>query len=101
MTDEQIENWRKIIFQMLEEKSKGAGTYALVMPKEGKHNDQAHVIGRFVIKDIATDSWYQKTDTDGIQIYTHKKEEAKKYKYRFFAKIAAILLCRSVVQTCR
>ena len=34
MTDEQIENWRKIIFQILEEKVKGAGIYALVMPKE-------------------------------------------------------------------
>ena len=39
MTDEQIENWRKIIFQMLEEKGRergmeGAGSYALIMPKE-------------------------------------------------------------------
>ena len=34
MTDEQIENWRKVIFQMMEEKSKGAGIYAHVMPKE-------------------------------------------------------------------
>lgn len=34
MTNEQIANWRKIIFQILEGKCKGAGAYALIMPKE-------------------------------------------------------------------
>lgn len=34
MTDAQIQNWRKVIFQMLEEKCEGSGAYALIMPKE-------------------------------------------------------------------
>lgn len=34
MTDAQIQNWRKVIFQMLEDKCEGAGAYALIMPKE-------------------------------------------------------------------
>ena len=34
MTDIQIENWRHVIFRMLEDKCEGAGAYALIMPKE-------------------------------------------------------------------
>lgn len=34
MTDIQIENWRKVIFRMLEDQCEGAGAYALIMPKE-------------------------------------------------------------------
>ena len=34
MTDIQIQNWRNIIFQILEESCEGAGAYALIMPKE-------------------------------------------------------------------
>jgi hypothetical protein len=34
MTDAQIQNWRNVIFRILEEKCEGAGAYALIMPKE-------------------------------------------------------------------
>ncbi len=33
LTKEQIENWRRIIFIQLEEKCKGAGSHALIMPE--------------------------------------------------------------------
>lgn len=34
MTDAQIQNWRNVIFRILEEQCEGAGAYALIMPKE-------------------------------------------------------------------
>jgi hypothetical protein len=38
MTDIQIENWRKVIFRILEEEHEGSGAYALIMPKEEIEN---------------------------------------------------------------
>ena len=34
MTEEQIKNWRCVLYTMLEEKHEGAGAYALIMPVE-------------------------------------------------------------------
>lgn len=34
MTEDQIKNWRCVIFAMLEEKCEGSGAYALIMPIE-------------------------------------------------------------------
>jgi hypothetical protein len=34
MTEDQIKNWRCVIFTMLEEKCEGSGAYALIMPIE-------------------------------------------------------------------
>jgi len=33
LTPEQIKNWRQIIFMQLEQKSPGAGAYAIIMPE--------------------------------------------------------------------
>lgn len=33
LTDEQIKNWRRIIFMRLEQIQPGTGTYAIMMPK--------------------------------------------------------------------
>lgn len=43
MTDTQIENWRRVIFRMLEEKHEGAGAYALIMPKEEIEEFRNHI----------------------------------------------------------